>query len=147
MPDGKVKIFDWKGMPEKAQQILGDDFWYEINRMMPKQGPPIDMYKTVKQVVVVMEVPGLASPDKLSIRVKGRKLHISGEIQEAYPVAEEEILQRERFQGSFKRELVLPDDIDPAGPTEAQFKGGLVEIRIPRLTGEAEQEVTIDFEG
>lgn len=62
--DGKNKVFDWKGMPEKAQQILGEDFWYEINKMMPKQVPPIDIYKTEQQVVVILEVPGLESPDK-----------------------------------------------------------------------------------
>lgn len=145
MPEGKVKVFDWKGMPEKAQQILGEDFWHEINRMLPKQGPAVDMYKTEDKVVIVIEAPGLESPDKLSIRVKGMKLYISGEIPILYSAAEENILQKERFYGSFKRELVLPDDIVSTGPIEAQFKGGLVEIRIPRLKDEAEQEVPISF--
>lgn len=145
MAEGKAKVFDWNGIPEKAGQILGEDFWYEINRMMPKQGPPIDIYKTAEHVVVVMEVPGLASADKLSIRIRSMKLIISGEIPKAYPVPEEEMLQRERFRGSFRRVLPLPDDIDPASKIEAQFKGGLVEIRIPRLCSETEQEVSISF--
>ena len=145
MPDGKTKVFEWKGMHEKAQQILGEDFWHEINKMIPKQGPPIDMYKTEEQVVVVVEVPGLISQDKLAIRIKGMKLLISGEIPMTYPVMEVEMLQRERFHGSFKRELVLPDDIVSDGPIEAQFKGGLVEIRIPRLAAEAEKEISINF--
>lgn len=145
MPDGKGKIFEWKGMPEKAQQILGEDFWYEINKMIPKQGPPIDIYKTDEQVVVVVETPGLMSADKLAIRIKGMKLFISGEIPTTYTVTEEEILQRERFHGSFKREILLPDDIVPDGPIEAQFKGGLVEIRIPRLAVGDEKEISINF--
>ncbi|HYF83360.1 MAG TPA: Hsp20/alpha crystallin family protein [Clostridia bacterium] len=145
MPDGKGKIFEWKGMPEKAQQILGEDFWYEINKMIPKQGPPIDIYKTDEQVVVVVETPGLMSADKLTIRIKGMKLFISGEIPTTYTVTEEEILQRERFRGSFKREILLPDDIVPDGPIEAQFKGGLVEIHIPRLTVGDEKEISINF--
>jgi HSP20 family protein len=145
MPDGKAKIFEWKGMPEKAQQILGEDFWYEINKMIPKQGPPIDMYKTDEQVIVVVEVPGLSSPDKLAIRIKGMKLLISGEIPMTYRVPEEAMLQRERFHGSFKREILLPDDIVPDGPIEAQFKSGLVEIHITRLGVGAEKEIAINF--
>lgn len=145
MTDGKAKIFEWKGMPEKAQQILGEDFWYEINKMIPKQGPPIDVYKTDEQVVVVVETPGLLSADKLTIRIKGMKLFISGEIPMTYKVEEEEILQRERFNGSFKREIQLPDDIIPDGPIEAQFKGGLVEIRIPKLAVGDEKEIQINF--
>ena len=145
MPDGKAKIFEWKGMPEKAQQILGEDFWFEINKMIPKQGPPIDVYKTEEQMVVVVEVPGLASADKLTIRIKGMKLLISGDIPMTYPAAEGEMLQRERFYGSFKREILLPDDIASGDAIEAQFKGGLLEIHIPRHTCEAEKEISINF--
>ncbi len=145
MPDGKAKVFDWRGMPEKAQQVLGEDFWNEINRMLPKYGTPIDIYKTEDQVVVVVEVPGLASPDRISIKIKGLKLLISGEIPWTYPITKEEMLMVERFSGSFKREVTLPDDIVPGGSVEAQFRAGLLEIHIPRLTSEQEQQIPIDF--
>ncbi|MHB1391499.1 MAG: Hsp20/alpha crystallin family protein [Clostridia bacterium] len=145
MPDGKTKVFDWKGMPEKAQQILGEDFWYEINSMMPKQGPPIDIYKTEEHVVVVMEVPGLVSPDKAEIKIKGLKLFVSGEVPWTYPVQEDEMLQKERLSGSFKRVLTLPSDIVTGGPVEAKYKAGLLEISIPRLASEEEHQIPIEF--
>ena len=145
MQHDKTKIFEWKGMPEKAQQILGEDFWHDISKMIPKQGPPIDIYRTEEKVVIVMEVPGLISQDKLALKIKGMKLLISGEIPMTYPVTEEEMLQRERFYGSFKREILLPDDIDSDGPIEAQFKAGLVEIHIPRLAADGEKEISINF--
>ncbi len=145
MSDGKIKVFDWKGMPEKAQQILGEDFWYEINRMMPKQGPPIDIYKTEQQVVVVVEVPGLESPDKAEIKIKGLKLLISGEVPWIYPAHEDEMLQKERLSGRFKREVTLPNDIVPGGLVEAKYKAGLLEINIPRLATEEEHQIPIEF--
>ncbi|KUO77627.1 MAG: hypothetical protein APF77_19940 [Clostridia bacterium BRH_c25] len=146
MPDGKIKVFDWKGMPEKAQQILGEDFWSEINRIIPRQGPAVDIYKTEEQVTVVVEVPGLESPDKAAIRIKGLKLLISGEIPWTYPVKENEMLQKERLSGSFRREVTLPNDIVPGGPVEAKYKAGLMEISIPRLASEEEHQISIEFE-
>lgn len=146
MTDGKIKIFDWRSMPEKAQQMLGEDFWSEINRMIPRQGPSVDMYKTEDRVTVVVEVPGLESPDKVVVKVKGLKLLISGEIPRTYPVEDKELLQKERFSGSFKREVTLPADTAPGGAVEAKYKAGLLEINIPRLASEEEQPVAIKFE-
>jgi HSP20 family protein len=145
MPDGKEKIFEWKGMPEKAQQILGEDFWSEINRMIPKHGPPVDIYKTEEYVVVIVEAPGLESSDKAEIKIKGLKLLISGEVPWTYPVHEDEMLQKERLSGSFKREVALPNDIVPGGLVEAKYKAGLLEIHIPRLASDGEQQIPIEF--
>lgn len=146
MTDGKSKVFNWGDMPKGARDFLGEDFWGEINRMIPRPGPFIDMYKTEKDVVVVLEVPGISAPDKISIRIKGLKLLIEGEIPWTYPVDQAEMLQKERFTGSFRRELTLPGDINPVGSFEARFRLGLIELHIPRLLEEEEKEIGIDFE-
>ncbi|HYE82915.1 MAG TPA: Hsp20/alpha crystallin family protein [Clostridia bacterium] len=146
MTDGKIKVFDWKGMPEKAQQMLGEDFWGEINRMIPRQGPPIDIYTTEDKVTVIVEVPGLESANRVAVKIKGLKLLISGEIPWTYPVNEKELLQKERLSGSFRREVTLPNDIVPGSTVEARYKAGLLEINIPRLAAEEEQPISIEFE-
>jgi HSP20 family protein len=142
----KAKVFSWADMPKEAQYYLGEDFWGEINKIIPRQGPSIDVYKTAKEVVVVIEVPGISTSENVDIKLKGLKLAVKGEIPWAYPVAREELLQNERFIGSFKREITLPDDINTQIPIEAQFKLGLVELRIPRLSKADEKEINIIFE-
>ncbi|MGE5631617.1 MAG: Hsp20/alpha crystallin family protein [Caulobacteraceae bacterium] len=145
MTDNRAKVFDWRNMPEKAQQILGEDFWGEINKMIPRQGPFIDMYKTSKEVIVIVEMPGINTAEKISIKMKGLKLMVTGEIPWIYPVGPDELLQKERFTGGFKREITLPNDIDTNGSVAAQFKSGLVELHIPRLSSEDEKEIPIEF--
>jgi HSP20 family protein len=145
MGDGKTKIFNWSDMPKEAQHFLGEDFWGEINRLIPRHGPSIDMYKTESEVVVVAEVPGIDSADKISIKIKGLKLIITGEIPMTYPVPQEEILQKERFIGSFTREITLPSDVDVSKSFGAQFRLGLIELRMPRLSKADEKEINIDF--
>ena len=115
----------------------------EINKIIPDKGLSIDVYKTAKEVVVVIEVPGISTSENVDIKLKGLKLAVKGEIPWAYPVAREELLQNERFIGSFKREITLPDDINTQIPIEAQFKLGLVELRIPRLSKADEKEINI----
>lgn len=146
MAEGKTKIFNWSDMPKEARNYLGEDFWREINRMIPRHGPAVDMYKTDKEVVVLAEMPGIKTSERISIKIKGLKLTISGEIPWTYPVAQQEMLHKERFTGSFNREITLPDDIDTRGSYEAQLKLGLIELHIPRLTEADEKEVNIDFE-
>jgi HSP20 family protein len=103
------------------------------------------MYKTDSEVIVIVEVPGLSCTDKISIKVKGLKLIIEGEIPWTYNVGKTDMLQKERFTGSFHREITLPSDIDTRGSFEAQFKLGLVELHIPRLSDKEEKEINIDF--
>lgn len=141
----KAKVFNWADMPKEAQYYLGEDFWGEINKMIPRHGPSIDVYKTGEDVVVIIEVPGISTPENVDIKLKGLKLTVKGEIPWTYPVAREELLQKERFIGSFQREVTLPDDINTQNPIEAQFKLGLVEIHIPRLSKAEEKEINIIF--
>lgn len=146
MSNGKARIFNWSDMPKDAQYYLGEDFWGEINRMIPKPGPCVDMYRTDNEVIVIVEVPGISSTDKISIRIKGFKLLIEGEIPWTYATDQADMLQKERFIGSFRREITLPNDIDTGASFEAQFRLGLVELRIPRLSDGEEKEINIDFE-
>lgn len=132
-------------MHPKAQEVLGDEFWSEINKVVPKRGPCIDMFRTKNEIVVVIEIPGIYSSENLNVKLKGFKLLINGEIPWTYPAASEDMIQSERFIGNFKRELTLPHDIAPDGLIDAQFKNGLVEIHIPRAIDQEEKDIPIDF--
>lgn len=143
---GKNNVgFDWPNFNEKAQDILGEDFWNNINSSIPRRGPNIDLYNTEKEIVAVIEMPGISPSDKVSIRVKNNRLIVTGTIPWIYPVGEEDLIHRERFTGEFKREVRLPEDISQNGFVDAQYQNGLVIIHLQRIPSEDEKEIHIKF--
>lgn len=139
------KYFDWQNMNNKAQNILGDDFWGEINKVIPKRSPSIDVYRTPLEIVIVVESPGVYTPQSISVKLRGFKLLIQGEIPWTYPINKDDLIQAERFIGNFRREINLPHDVSPNQIVDAQFKNGLIEIHIPRVPEQEEKEIPIDF--
>ncbi|HHY74006.1 MAG TPA: Hsp20/alpha crystallin family protein [Bacillus bacterium] len=136
--------FNFKGVPEKLQKVLGEDFLIEINKFIPKKGPDIDVFETERDVFVVVEQPGLSPNDNhINIRLEGYKLLIDGVVPYSYPV--KKLIQSERFFGSFKREIVLPYSVQPKG-IQATYKKGLVVITIPKKEEDESANVQIDFE-
>lgn len=146
MPGNWDTNFDWWNMQDKAHGILGEDFWNQINRVIPKRGPCVDVYKTKNEVVVIVEIPGIKPTDKINMRLRGFKLLIDGKIPNTYPVSEEDMIQSERFLGEFKREIELPHDILTDGKINAQFRNGLIEIRVPKQPLQKEKRISIEFE-
>jgi len=84
--------------------------------------------------------------DKVSISINGYRLIISGEIPWTYPAAEQEILQSERFIGSFSREIRLPPDVGFTSKIDARYRNGLIEIHIPCLPSQNERAITIQHD-
>lgn len=137
--------YSWKNMQSKAKEFFGENFWDDINQTIPKMGPNIDMYRKGSEAIVVLEVPGLSSRDRVGIRLRGSKLLLSGTIPWAYPISEDDILIKERFTGDFKREIELPFSVSSDAKVEAVYKNGIIEIHIPNDQS-AEQEVEIKYD-
>ncbi|WP_458414136.1 Hsp20/alpha crystallin family protein [Schinkia sp. CFF1] len=136
--------FDLRGMQEKLQKVLGDDFFNEINKFMPRKGPNIDVFETESDVFVVMEQPGLSPENpKVNIRIEGYKLFIDGEVHYSYPV--KKLIQAERFFGRFSREIALPYSVHTQG-IRAVYKRGLLVITIPKKEDPEAENVQIDFD-
>lgn len=144
--DDANKNFSWGFMKGKFSDILGEDLWSGINSIFPGRGPNTDMYRTDNEIVVVAEMPGVTSSDDISIRLKGLKLSMSGNIPYNYPVEEDNLIQSERVLGDFKKEILLPDDIIPSEIIQAHFKNGLLEIHILTTPIGAEKDIEVEFE-
>lgn len=136
--------FDFRGMQDKLQKVLGEDFMTEMNKFIPKKGPSIDMFETEENVYVVAELPGISPNDQnINLRLEGYKLFIEGVIPFSYPV--KELIQSERFFGKFKREIVLPYSIMNEG-VHATYKKGLLVITIPKREEGEKDQIYIDFD-
>lgn len=114
----------------EASEVLGEDFWQEIGQLIPVTGPRIDMYQDAAAIVVLAELPGLESRDRIQIRLEGQTLRIEGEIPCLYPVTENRILAKERFFGRFERNLALPKPVSETGVV-AKYSRGLLVVELP----------------
>ena len=94
--------------------------------------PAINTGSTSKTVEVYAFAPGI-DPTKLEVTVNQGLLTIAGERQSDLPQESDRvsIYAAERFAGSFKRVLNLPEDVDPAS-VEARYRDGVLRISVQR---------------
>jgi len=137
-------ISEWNSIQAKVDQVLGEEFWQDIAEMIPVMGPRIDVYETDREVVVVVELPGLKSTEDVKITINGSFLSINGKIESDYPVAENGLLQSERFFGSFNRNITLPNLIYQE--IKAKFHNGLLNICLTKTNIVQEKEINIEHE-
>lgn len=105
-----------------------------IRAMSRHNFPVINVGSTPDAVEVLALAPGLA-PGDFEVSVDKGLLVISGERKSELPQQGQgdgiNLYAQERFAGSFKRVVSLPDDVD-AQNVQATCKDGLLRIRVPR---------------
>ncbi|WP_313885473.1 Hsp20/alpha crystallin family protein [Desulfallas sp. Bu1-1] len=107
-------------------------------------GPRIDVYETDNEVVAQCEIPGIEKKEDISIDINDNILSISGVINRASEIKEENRYHRsERFFGRFQRSVTLPARVREEG-ARASYRNGVLEIRMPKET--RGQHRTIDVE-
>jgi len=92
--------------------------------------PPVDIYETKDEMVVILELPGV-SQKEVEISLVGDTLSVRGERRPAAEVEEENRHRVERRFGPYFRALVLPSVVD-SSRIKAVYKDGLLEIRLPK---------------
>jgi HSP20 family molecular chaperone IbpA len=95
--------------------------------------PPIDCYDTPLEVVIEMNLAGLASGE-VQIRFGSHTIQISGERRESAEEAPRRYHILEIERGKFERTIELPVAID-CKLAEATFESGMLCLRIPRVFG------------
>jgi HSP20 family protein len=98
-------------------------------------GVPIDVMEADDAYVVKASLPGV-KPDDVDISVHRNVLSIAGELRGEQERDESgHVHHRERWFGSFRRQVALPGDVD-TGACDASFEDGVLTIRLPK-TAEA----------
>ena len=94
--------------------------------------PVINVGTTPESVEIMALAPGLA-PASLQLTVDRGLLVIAGERQPDVPEAGQDttVYTRERFAGSFRRVVSLPEDADPA-KVDATYRDGILRISIAK---------------
>jgi len=89
---------------------------------------PMDAVRREDRVEIVFDVPGVA-PDAIEVSVERNVLTVKAE-RSWWPGEGDEILARERSQGTYTRQVMLGDALDP-DRLEAHYEHGVLRITIP----------------
>ncbi|MFD2682084.1 Hsp20/alpha crystallin family protein [Bacillus seohaeanensis] len=122
---------NWDQLQENMQKVLGDSFWDDMQKVLPRRFPLIDVFETHKEGFVVIEAPGITSQKDAHLQIKGSKLLIEIVIPYTYPVAKEHLLQQERAFGRFKRAVTLPFSFK-SDSIQATYENGLFIVKFEK---------------
>jgi HSP20 family protein len=92
--------------------------------------PAMDLMETDEHYVLSADLPGMTSED-VTIEVEDRVLTIAGERKARHEHKGDGHIRLERAFGAFRRQLTLPEGVDPDA-LHATFADGVLELRIPK---------------
>ncbi len=106
--------------------------------------PPMDMYETAEQVVIMAEIGGVEKQD-IEVEISSKAVRIQG--QRMAPACGPEYTYRlaEIQHGRFERILFLPCPIDPE-KVSAATKNGFLEIRLVKRPIDQTYKVSVSDE-
>ncbi len=103
--------------------------------------PPVDIYETDSEVVIKAELPGVKKED-IDVTIKENSVHIKAERKEEREDKTENVHRVERFYGRIERIVPLPVEVKPED-AKAEYKDGVLEIRIPKVKVTKEAKVQV----
>jgi len=126
-----------------AQSFFSDPFfrdpWGHFEQMdrwfgdfSPRRyAPNLEVSDDDKALRVTAELPGM-SKDDVRLQIDDNLLIISGEKKNEEDKKDDGVFRMERYYGYFQRAIPLPEDIDKEN-VDAEFKKGVLTVRIPKL--------------
>lgn len=143
------------------RSLLARDVWSELERLQRSLGavlepspgirggsrggyPALNVGSSAEAVEVYAFAPGL-DPATLQVTLDRGVLSLAGERAATLPEpgsGQATLHQAERFTGTFRRVVSLPDDIDP-NAVRASYREGLLHVRIPRKAAPAARRIEV----
>ena len=94
--------------------------------------PVVDILDEEKELVVIVELPGLEKED-VEIILQAGALLLKGDKKLDKTLYQAGAYRTERAYGAFTRLIPLPTDVE-AGSIDAVFKSGVLTVRVPKHT-------------
>ena len=124
---------DFENVQQRMEKMLENIF----DEMRPTRfaaeklwKPPVDIYETAEEVIVLVEVAGMNKKD-ITVTLDNNILKISGVRPDYSPAAKNRIHQMEIDYGKFERMMKITIPIDTEN-TSACYKEGFLKITIPK---------------
>ena len=122
---------DLLALHEQIGQLVGTD--------APGWTPPVDLYETSSEFVLIAELPGLAR-EQIEIHAEDGRIVIRGERASQVPC--EQYHRVERGHGRFSRAFTLPEPIAVDDVT-ADLKDGVLTVTIPKAVSRGTRRVDV----
>jgi len=106
--------------------------------------PPVDIYESENEIIMKAELPGM-SRDDFRIEVNDNVITLFGERKFAKDLRDENYSRMERQYGTFKRIFNLPNRVEEK-EISANYELGVLEISIPKSTGEKPRRIKVEVE-
>jgi len=132
---------------DRLQRSLGQAFaplsGASSIRAVARAFPALNIGSTPDAVEVYAFAPGI-DPARLEVVVDRGLLTLSGERPAGLPEdgGKTSVYANERFAGSFKRVISLPEDADPA-KVSARYRDGVLQITIGRRESAQPRRITV----
>lgn len=122
------------GLGEKALDTMG-------LRMPGSWNPPADILETSDEVVVLLDVPGMA-PGSLDVQITGNMLTINGSRPPLGTAMGSIVHAGHRPSGSFSRSIPMPVPVDHE-KVSADVHDGVLTIRLAKPAGTRSRSIPI----
>ena len=132
---------DLRRLQQDMERINGPRMWPAGIRSVARGTyPPINVGATSDGVDVYLFAAGL-DPKTLDISIQQNLLTVAGERNVEVPENAEHY-RRERFSGSFRRVISLPEDVDPE-KVDAHYVDGVLRISIKRREASRPRQIKV----
>ena len=105
---------------------------------------PVDLYEDDDELVAKVELPGV-DKDEIDVSISDHTLTVKAEKKNEQEIKDKNYYRVERSQGTIRRVVELPVDVEPE-KIKASFKNGLLEIRMPRAHDEQNKQKRIEVQ-
>ncbi len=92
--------------------------------------PPVDIYETAEDVVILAEIAGIAD-EEVQIDVQGDRLRFHGQKNDHHAAPGHRHSQMEVCYGTFERTVNLPSEVDPEA-VQVSYRDGFLKIVLPK---------------
>ncbi len=120
-------IKDLISIQERVNKIFEDTFEDKNTSNRGEWTPPVDIYETQNELVIVAELPGM-NEDEIDLQISNNVLSIKGIKKLPVDNEKDNFHRLERPYGKFQRSFALPNTLD-VNSIRASLKDGLLKIK------------------
>lgn len=102
----------------------------------------VDVYENPDEIIVQAAIAGVTDND-LDINITNESVTIKGERKRSETIDLKDYFYQECYWGKFGRSIILPEEVDPEASTAALDKGGVLTIKMPKLSKRKSKKVKI----
>jgi HSP20 family protein len=91
----------------------------------------VDVFQTENEIIIQSTIAGVKA-EELDITIQNDMVAIRGERKKEIEVEPRDYFYQECYWGPFSRQIILPEEIEPA-KARAELKNGILTLRLPKL--------------